>query len=63
MIMGVILDNGTPVIELKVRGAREESTIAEFSIPALKYPSSSSGRCQPRGPVPKAYPGAYVCIY
>ena len=27
MIIGVILDNGTPVIELKVRGAREESTI------------------------------------
>jgi len=27
MIIGVILDNGTPMIELKVHGAREESTI------------------------------------
>jgi len=27
MITGVILDTGTPVIELKVRGAREEVTI------------------------------------
>ena len=27
MITGVILDNGTPVIELKIRGSREEVTV------------------------------------